>query len=65
MSEILQILDKIQKKAPSLRLGQVIGNAVPADVMDRINNDLYYMPDEELLGYLTTYYRLHCTASPH
>ena len=39
-------------KHPELRLCQLIGNAVPAEEAKRLNNDLYYVEDKQLIGWL-------------
>lgn len=42
-------------KYPDLRLCQIIGNAVPAEVAQKYNNDFYYVEDEQLLQWLEEY----------
>lgn len=38
-----------------MRVMQLIVNAIPPDVMDRLNHDLYYVENDELMSYLLTY----------
>jgi hypothetical protein len=51
----LEVMGIILRKFPSLRIGQLIGNVVPSEVAERMHKDFYYLPDEELLGYLEDY----------
>ena len=46
---ILKILEKIWKKYPDLRLGQLLENAV--------KKNLYYMEDEKLMEELEKFYK--------
>ena len=57
--KILEVLHRIAVKRPSLRVGQIIGNAVPSDVATRVNNDFYYLPDADMLTYLQDYEKKH------
>ena len=50
--EVLAVLYRIVEKCPSLRMLQVLGNAIPSEVAARYNHDMYHLPDDELLGYL-------------
>ncbi len=49
---IMACLAEIMKRAPMLRVCQIVGNAIPAEVLQRRKNDIYYIEDDELLGYL-------------
>ena len=52
------VLNKLRAmliKYPGLRLCQLIGNAVPADVARKCKNDFYYVEDARLVDYLTIY----------
>ena len=49
MTDLIKLLAKIQAENPKLRLGQIIGNAVPED-------KIYYISDQDLLVLLRQYY---------
>jgi len=50
MDEILNKIKEIHAEHPSLRFGQILGNALP-------QGDHYYTTDEEVLDYLNRYQR--------
>lgn len=50
--ELLDTVVRLSKKHPSLRLCQLIGNAIPTEEAQRRNNDIYYIEDRELLKWL-------------
>lgn len=50
--KITEALDEISLRAPSLRICQIIGNAIPAEELERRGKDIYYIEDEDLLKYL-------------
>jgi len=53
--ELDETLQRLRHKYPDLRLTQLIGNAVPPPEATRRGNDLYYVTDEDLLGWLRQY----------
>ncbi len=57
--KILEALGRIVTKSPSLRVMQVLGNAIPSEVAGRYNHDMYHLPETELLGYLLKYEEEH------
>lgn len=56
--ELLNTVVRLSNKYPSLRLCQLIGNAVPSEEAQRRNNDLYYVKDEQLLEWLLNFEKL-------
>jgi len=56
--KVLVLLDQIITKSPSLRVLQVLGNAIPSEVAERYSHDMYSMPEDELVGYLKDYIEL-------
>jgi hypothetical protein len=48
---ITRILNDIHRARPDLRLGQIIGNALPPN----LNGGSYYASDADLLRYLREY----------
>lgn len=50
--QVLNLMTQLLQKYPSLRVQQLLGNVIPSEVAKRVNYDHYYLPDEELLGYL-------------
>ena len=51
-TRLLHTLLRLSDRYPMLRIAQLIGNAVPEEVKQRLSNDLYYMEDSELTRYL-------------
>lgn len=56
IKEIAALTEKLCTQH-GLRIMQLLGNAIPQDILERYNNDLYYLPDAELLEFLTAYDR--------
>ena len=48
-------ITRLSKQHPSLSVMQLISNAVPHEVQERLNGDLYYVENDELIGYLLDY----------
>lgn len=48
-------ITRMCKKQAALRVMQLISNCIPPDVNERLNGDLYYLDDEDLLSYLLEY----------
>ena len=42
-------------KFPSLRVMQLLGNAIPSEYMEKCGEDPYYLPDATLLQFLDQY----------
>ena len=53
--QVYHALTRISERHPQLRVMQLISNCIPPDVLDRLNHDLYYVENEELLRYLLEY----------
>jgi hypothetical protein len=53
--KVLNLLEFISERYPSLRVSQIMVNAVPPEVLDLLNNDLFYITDGEMAGYLQDY----------
>ena len=53
--QVCNTLARLSEKYPHLRVMQLISNAVPQEVHTRLNHDLYYLRNEELMGYLLAY----------
>lgn len=53
--QVCNTLARLTKKWPHLRVMQLISNAVPQEVHNMLNHDLYYLEDEALMGYLLAY----------
>ncbi len=50
--KVLDLLEFIAELCPMLRVCQIIGNAVPYEVAKARKNDIYYISDKEMAGYL-------------
>ena len=50
--QVCKTITRMIERHPSLRVMQLISNCIPPDVNERLSCDLYYLDDEELLGYL-------------
>lgn len=55
--QLLGELHRLSDKYPSLRVTQLILNAIPSEELEKRGNDIYYVEDTELLGYLVNYER--------
>lgn len=55
---IIMALIEIMNLAPSLRVCQIIGNAIPTEELQRRNNDIYYIQDDELFVHLRAFEEL-------
>lgn len=53
--QVCHTIARLSEKFPQLRVMQLISNSIPPEVQERLNNDLYYVENEELLGYLLCY----------
>jgi DNA phosphorothioation-dependent restriction protein DptG len=54
--KVLNMLEFCVELCPSLRICQIINNALPLEVEARLNGrDTYYISDKELAGYLREY----------
>ena len=53
--QFLKRLEKVWKKHPDMRLGQLLGNAYHSPIPG--DTEQYYAEDEVLLGKLETYYK--------
>lgn len=54
---VIQAIDRLSSKYPDLRITQLIGNATPSEEAQKLNNDLYYVEDSQLLEWLLGYER--------
>ncbi len=52
---VCNTIARLSEKFPQLRVMQLISNAVPQEVQNRMNNDLYYLENGALLEYLLEY----------
>jgi hypothetical protein len=50
--KVLDLLEFCSELCPSLRVCQIINNAIPSDVLMRRDTDTYYITDSELAGWL-------------
>ena len=55
--QVCKTITRMIERHPSLRVMQLVSNCIPPDVNERLSGDLYYLDDEELLGYLLEYER--------
>ena len=53
--QVCNTITRMSKKHPQLRVMQLINNAIPHEVQEQLNGDLYYVENEELLSYLLEY----------
>lgn len=53
--EVCKTLARLTKRWPHIRVMQLISNAVPLEVHNMVNHDLYFVEDEALMGYLLAY----------
>ena len=53
--QVCNTLARLSEKYPQLRVMQLIINAVPTEIYTQLNNDLYYVENEALLGWLLEY----------
>jgi hypothetical protein len=53
--KVLNLLEFCAELCPSLRVCQIINNAIPPKVLEARNNDTYYVSDKELAGWLQGY----------
>ncbi len=53
--QVCHTIARLSEKYPKLRVMQLIVNAVPQDVIERLHYDLYYIDNEDLLSYLLCY----------
>ena len=53
--QVYHVLTRVSEKHPQLRVMQLISNCIPHEVQERLNGDLYYVENEELLSYLLCY----------
>jgi hypothetical protein len=56
--KVLDLLEFCGELCPSLRVCQILGNAIPADRLVANGHDTYYITDEELAGWLQDYANL-------
>ena len=48
--EVLQVLNRLSDRYPQLRICQLVGNVLPAEIVDP-----YYLEDSELLKHLIAF----------
>ncbi|KKL26206.1 hypothetical protein LCGC14_2397660 [marine sediment metagenome] len=53
--KLCNTIARMSEKHPHLRVMQLISNAIPHEVHERLNGDFYYVEDEALTGYLLAY----------
>ena len=53
--KVLDLLEFCVELCPSQRVCQLINNAIPVEELSRRDNDVYYITDNELAGWLQTY----------
>lgn len=53
--QVCNTIARLSEKHPHLRVMQLISNAISQEVQHKLNNDLYYVENEDLLSYLLTY----------
>jgi hypothetical protein len=54
--KVLNLLEFCAELCPSQRVCQIINNAIPNDVAERLNgSDTFYITDTELAGWLQMY----------
>jgi hypothetical protein len=53
--KVLNMLEFIMETCPWQRVCQIVVNSVPQEVLERVNNDLFYIPDADMAEYLHEY----------
>jgi hypothetical protein len=53
--KVLNLLEFISEMCPAQRVCQIMVNCVPPEVLERVNNDMFYIPDADMVGYLQSY----------
>jgi hypothetical protein len=53
--KVLDLLEFCAELCPSQRVCQILNNAVPPGELHRRGNDVFYITDEELVGWLQDY----------
>jgi hypothetical protein len=53
--KVLNLLEFLSELSPSMRVCQIIFNAVPPAVMLARKDDIFYITDAEMAGYLQEY----------
>ena len=53
--QVCKVITQISKRHLQLRVMQLISNAIPHDVQERLNGDLFYVENDELIRYLLEY----------
>ncbi len=53
--KVLDLLEFCSELCPSLRVCQLISNVIPTTVLAQRNNDIFYITDKELAGWLQEY----------
>ena len=53
--KVLDLLEFCAELCPSLRVCQIISNAIPSDRLIANGHDTYYITDKELAGWLQDY----------
>ena len=53
--KVLDLLEFCAELCPSLRVCQIVSNAIPPDVLVRSGHDIFYYTDKELAGWLQDY----------
>ena len=56
--KVLNLLEFISELCPSQRVCQIMVNCVPPEVLERLNNDMFYIPDADMVRYLVDYANL-------
>lgn len=51
-ARVLDEMLRLLQKYPSLRVCQLIGNSIPTEELQRRENDIYHIEDEQLLQWL-------------
>jgi hypothetical protein len=53
--KVLNLLEFLSELSPSMRVCQIIFNAVPPEEMEQREGDIFYITDAEMAGYLQEY----------
>jgi hypothetical protein len=53
--KILNMLEFIMETCPWQRACQIMVNCIPPEVLERVHNDLFYIPDADMAEYLHEY----------
>lgn len=53
--KVLNLLEFLSEMNPSMRVCQIMVNAIPPAVLELRDSDIYYFTDAEMAGYLQEY----------